>query len=75
MGTLLVRDWSLPNGLISDRDARFISEFWVGVCKSLKTRMVTSAAFHPQTDGQSERSNQTVEIALGYDLTSNPSSR
>lgn len=52
--------------IISDRDAKFLSEFWKGLFKRLDTKLLTATSYHPQTDGQSERSNQTVEIALRY---------
>ena len=42
------------------------------MAKALKIKMLTSSAYHPQTDGQSERTNQTVEIGLRYFITSNP---
>ena len=59
-------DWGLPNIIISDRDAKFVSEFWKSLFSKAQTKILTSTAYHPQTDGQSERSNQTVEIALRY---------
>jgi hypothetical protein len=59
-------DWGLPNAIISDRDAKFVSEFWKSLFQKSGTRILTSTAYHPQTDGQSERSNQTIEIALRY---------
>lgn len=42
------------------------------MAKALKIKMLTSSAYHPQTDGQSERTNQTVEIGIRYFITSNP---
>ena len=65
-------DWGLPAAFISDRDRKFMSAFWKAVFKRLGTKFLTSSAYHPQTDGQSERTNQTVEIALRFWLTSNP---
>jgi hypothetical protein len=59
-------DWGLPNAIISDRDAKFVSEFWKALFQKSNTKILTSTAYHPQTDGQSERSNQTIEIALRY---------
>ena len=69
---LEIRDWSYPLRLVSDRDPKFLSGFFKGMAKALKIKMLTSSAYHPQTDGQSERTNQTVEIGLRYFLTSNP---
>ena len=52
--------------IISDRDPKFLGEFWKGLWKALSTKLAFSTAYHPQTDGQSEVENQTVEIALRY---------
>ena len=51
----------LPSDFIPDMDAKFSGEFWESLCKSLgiKQRMLT--AYHPQTDGQTERTNQVLE--------------
>jgi hypothetical protein len=57
-------DWGFPNCIISDRDPKFLSEFWQGLFAMAKTKLLASTAYHPQTDGQSERTNQTTEIAL-----------
>ncbi|KAI3777339.1 hypothetical protein L1987_47139 [Smallanthus sonchifolius] len=54
----------VPVSIISDRDARFTSRFWQSLQKSLGTRLDMSTAYHPQTDGQSERIIQTLEDML-----------
>ncbi|KAD1378137.1 hypothetical protein E3N88_42914 [Mikania micrantha] len=54
----------VPISIISDRDARFTSNFWKSLQKSLGTRLDISTAYHPQTDGQSERTIQTLEDML-----------
>ena len=69
---LMRHDWGVPRAIISDRDPRFMSSFWQGIFERLGTKFLTSAAYHPQTDGQSERTNQSVEIALRFHLTSHP---
>ena len=66
--------WGVPLAIISDRDAKFMSEFWKAVFTKLGTDLLASTAYHPQTDGQSERTNQTVEIAIRYYVTANPGS-
>ena len=48
----------------SDRDPRFTSRFWPSLQNALGTRLHFSTAFHPQTDGQSERTIQTLEDML-----------
>ncbi|GJZ89643.1 reverse transcriptase domain-containing protein [Tanacetum coccineum] len=50
--------------IISDRDGRFTSQFWQSLQKALGTQLDMSTAYHPQTDGQSERTIQTLEDML-----------
>ena len=54
----------MPNTIVSDRDPRFTSNFWQALMKRLGTKLAMSTAHHPQTDGQSERTNRTLEEAL-----------
>ena len=68
---LMARDWGIPRSVISDRDRKFMSLFWRTIFQKLGIELLTSTAYHPQTDGQSERTNQTLEIALRFWL-SNP---
>jgi len=56
--------FELPTKIISNRDSKFTSAFWLTLMKLLRIKMGITAAFHPQADGQSERTNATVEIAL-----------
>nr|GFC10273.1 putative nucleotidyltransferase, ribonuclease H [Tanacetum cinerariifolium] len=60
----IVRLHSTPSAIVSDRDPRFASHFWKGLQKAWGTRIKFSTAFHPQTDGQSERTIQTLEDML-----------
>ena len=60
----IVRLHGTPTAIISDRDPRFTSRFWKGLQKAWGTRLKLSTAFHPQTDGQSERTIQTLEDML-----------
>nr|GFC52419.1 putative reverse transcriptase domain, ribonuclease H-like domain, aspartic peptidase domain protein [Tanacetum cinerariifolium] len=54
----------IPVSIISDRDPRFASNFWRSVQNALGTRLDMSTAYHPETDGQSERTIQTLEDML-----------
>ncbi|KAJ9519051.1 hypothetical protein QJQ45_003519 [Haematococcus lacustris] len=54
----------LPEAIISDRDPKFTSDFWTSLFHLTGTRLLMSSAYHPQTDGQSERANRTVEDML-----------
>ncbi|KAF5798046.1 putative nucleotidyltransferase, Ribonuclease H [Helianthus annuus] len=54
----------VPTSIISDRDARFTSELWQAMHKAFGSRLDMSTAYHPQTDGQSERTIQTLEDML-----------
>ena len=55
---------NLPKVIISDRDPRFTDKFWRALFDLLGTDLLFSTAFHPQTDGQSERMIQTLENFL-----------
>ncbi|KAD0553101.1 hypothetical protein E3N88_44080 [Mikania micrantha] len=54
----------VPISIISDRDSRFMTHFWKSLHKALRTRLDMGTAYHPQTDGQSERTIQTLEDML-----------
>ncbi|GKA59671.1 putative reverse transcriptase domain-containing protein [Tanacetum coccineum] len=54
----------VPVLIISDRDGRFTTHFWKSLNKALGTRLDMNTAYHPQTDGQSERTIQTLEDIL-----------
>ena len=69
---LLLLNWGLPEAIISDRDRRFIGELWQQVLKLLKVDLLFSTAWHPQTDGQSEKSNEIAEIALRHFILTVP---
>src|SRR6185312_12563789 len=60
----VVRHHGLPSSIVSDRDPRFTGHFWRALWKCLGTQLTMSTAFHPQTDGQTERANRTLEEML-----------
>ena len=63
-------DWGLLKIILSDRDRKFLAELWTELFKLLGTNLLYSSAYYPQSDRQSERTNQTIEIALRYYLSS-----
>ncbi|WVZ49826.1 LOW QUALITY PROTEIN: hypothetical protein U9M48_001152 [Paspalum notatum var. saurae] len=54
----------VPKKIISDRGSQFTSRFWEQLHNSLDTKLRFSTAYHPQTDGQTERTNQILEDML-----------
>ncbi|KAK5785564.1 hypothetical protein PVK06_040160 [Gossypium arboreum] len=60
----IVRLHGVPISIVSDRDPRFTSRFWKKLQEALGTKLHFSTAFHPQTDGQSERIIQILEDML-----------
>ncbi|GKD14118.1 putative reverse transcriptase domain-containing protein, partial [Tanacetum coccineum] len=60
----IVARHGVPVSIISDRDGRFTSRFWQTLQKVLGTRLDTSKAYHPQTDGQCECTIQTLDDML-----------
>ena len=60
----IVRLHGVPVSIVLDRDRRFMAHFWKSFQKAMGTRLTMSIAFHPQTDGQSERTIQVLEDML-----------
>ncbi|CAI7739564.1 unnamed protein product [Closterium sp. NIES-53] len=56
----IISQHGIPTTLISDRDPKFTSKFWKELMSLMGTRLAMSSAYHPQTDGQTERLNQIV---------------
>ncbi|MBW0463265.1 hypothetical protein O181_002980 [Austropuccinia psidii MF-1] len=54
----------LPSKIVSDRGSLFVFSFWNNLCQKLKSSRDLSAAYHPETDGQTERVNQILEQYL-----------
>ena len=64
----LVRYHGLPVSFITDRDKLFTSTYWQTLVSTMGIKHKLSTAFHPQTDGQTERTNQTLEQYLRHFL-------
>jgi transposase InsO family protein len=60
----IVRLHGIPDGIVTDRGSIFTSRFWSTLCARLQIQRKLGTAFHPQTDGQTERQNQTMEQYL-----------
>ena len=60
----IVRLHGVSVSIVSDRDPRFIAHFWKSFQKAMGTQQTMSTTFHPQTDGQSERTIQILEDML-----------
>ena len=61
---VVVRHHGLPDSIVTDRGSLFTSKFWSSLCYFLGIKRRLSTAFHPQTDGQTERQNSTMEPYL-----------
>ena len=61
---VVVRHHGLPDSIVTDRGSLFTSKFWSSLCYFLGIKRRLSTAFHPQTDGQTEQQNSTMEAYL-----------
>lgn len=72
MAVLFFDHWYCENGLpldfITDRDTLFTSEFWKAFNKLTGVKLKMSTAYHPETDGSSERTNKTINQLLRYEV-------
>jgi len=60
----VVRHHGMPERIISDRDPRFTAHFWRAFWTSMGSTLDMGAAYHPESDGQTENANKTLEIML-----------
>ena len=61
---VVMRHHNLLNSIVIDRGSLFTSKFWSSLCYFLGIKWRLSTAFHPQTNGQTERQNSTIEAYL-----------
>jgi len=62
----VVKLYGLPKTMVSDRDVKFVNYFWQTLCHKIGTKLKFSTKFHPQTDGQTEVVNKTLENFLRF---------
>lgn len=60
----IVRLHGAPVSIITDRDPRFVYHFWECMQEALSTKLSFNTTYHPQTNGQTEHTNQTSEDLL-----------
>ncbi|KAL2138959.1 hypothetical protein VTI28DRAFT_5999 [Corynascus sepedonium] len=64
----MTANWGLSKVILSDRDPKFIGALWRAPWKELGTALLYTTAYHPSTDSQTERVNQTVESAMRHSI-------
>ena len=57
----VIREHGVPRTIVSNRGTRFTSNFWREISRVMGTILAMSSGFHPQTDGQTERANRSIE--------------
>ncbi len=62
----IIRLHGMQREIVRDRDALCTSEFWQELTESFCTELSTSTAYHPASDGQTERTNITLEDMLRH---------
>jgi hypothetical protein len=68
----VVKLHGLPTSIVSDRDKIFTANFWTALMQLMGIKLTMSSAYHPQTDGQSERVNQCLEMFLRCAIHNSP---
>ena len=63
----------IPKTIVSDRDPKFTSNFWKALSKGFGTNLNFSTAYHPESDGQTERVKKVIEDMLRMYVMDKPS--
>jgi hypothetical protein len=63
---VIVAAHGMPEGIVSDRDKLFTSRFWKSLMNQVGTEQKMSTAYHPKTNGQTERTNRTLKAYLRF---------
>jgi hypothetical protein len=75
LALLFFNNWyckiGLPKDIISDHDKLFVSKFWCALHVLTSVKLKLSSAYHPETDGASERSNKTINQCICYHVQRN----
>ena len=64
-------NWKLFDDIISNKNSRFIFDFWIVMFKRFDIKLLMSTIYHSQIDGQSEKINQTIKIIFRFFLIVN----
>ena len=62
----LIRNHGIPASITSDRNKFFISNYWKTLISAIGTKLKMSTAYHPETDGQTKKTNQSMEAYLRH---------
>jgi hypothetical protein len=62
----------MPREIISEKDTQFTSRFWKSLMDGFETKLLFITSYHPQTDGHTERVNQTLEYMLRIHVMHQP---
>ena len=63
---MVFKHHGLPSSIVSDRDVKFTSSFWTSFCQQVGIKLKMSTAYHPETDGQTERMNRVIVDMLRH---------